>query len=461
MFVELTPFVQKESDPSKLSNELDPPPLDNPDRDSFCGCETSPRCEHYPYRCHPGYSVWWLFAWMVLVYVSFGACLYGLASKNVMNGFSVPNKWGFNPSQNASFGSIGNITFTPADHVGTELDDPNDPASTLLIYALLFRTLPTQMAGMFSLGFMLQVDISMRFMQPFVSMFSSPATAADTILLGYLTASPLEVPLTALDNGHRKVAWFSTLATFSPLFPIFVGGLFTITSTRERVYFSFSLSAFIGCFTFLFIYCISLGFAWPQPHRRLPRHFHSLADLMAMCHQSRIFSSGYLSISDPEEKKAHLTREFKTKAHMNASILLRGDKYLFGQYRGRDNRWHLGFDIAWTLEDGRNRDVEFIPPGEESWWSKFEWEVLSRRGREYTRHVNSATLESSGGVFRKRRVFADRQEADRQHAVQQENSYEMHGVRGPSLDGSVGTSASASTGRHIRGSSQSSRVQHR
>ena len=242
--------------------------------------------------------------------------------------------------------------------------------------------------------------MNMRFMEPFVGMFQHAATASQTILLSYLTASPLQVPLTAYDQGHYKVSWFSALGTISPPFPIFVGGLFTITGNRDTVFFQFSTSAFICVLAFLLIYCVSLPVAWPQMHRLLPKYFYSLADPMAMCHQSRFLTSDILDISKPQ-----VTRE-----HMVSRLFLREDKYLFGIYLGRDGKEHLGFDVAETgnvlstkAKKSRPGMVRWVEPTG-THVHKFYW-FNSRRGRKYlknARRSNTSALESGEPVIARR-----------------------------------------------------------
>ena len=226
----------------------------------------------------------------------------------------------------------------------------------------------------------------MRFMEPFVSMFEEPGKASETVLLAYITLSPLEVPLMAYDNGHYKVSWFSTLNTLSPLFPIFVGGLLTVSAKGDRVLLSFSLSAYIGIMVSLVLYGLSLPFGFPHPHRLLPRQFYSLADLMAMCHESRFLSSPHLDIAS---RKAT-----PTKAHMEARILLSRAEFLFGIYTGRDGRPHLGFDVAKIAMNDPNKaestgSVRWIPPQGRLW-------NLSHRGRAYTAKMNTLAQMERG-----------------------------------------------------------------
>ena len=167
-----------------------------------------------------------------------------------------------------------------------------------------------------------------------------PADADDSILLSYITVAPLQVPLTAWDRGDYKVCIYSTLNTLSPLFPIFVGALLvpTPTSDGKRVNFQFSLSAYIGAMVFLILYTVLLIAAFPPPYRRLPREFYSLADLMAMCHQSSFMLDPDFDISSRDSTP--------DKKYMESRIHLRGSKYLFGSYRGLDAQWHMGFDVA-------------------------------------------------------------------------------------------------------------------
>lgn len=170
-----------------------------------------------------------------------------------------------------------NLNTTVIGHtINLDLTSPSDPKATLLVYAILFRSIPTYVAGLFINTIIPSIDLNMRFMQPFVEMLpivQQPGQAAKTALLDYITLSSLQVPLTAYANEHYKVSWFSTLNTISPLFPIFVGGLLTVSPTPngEHVHLSFSLSAYIGIIVSLVLYSISLPFGYPHAHRLLPR----------------------------------------------------------------------------------------------------------------------------------------------------------------------------------------------
>jgi hypothetical protein len=303
-----------------------------------CACPEWPKCEHYPYRHNPGVARWYLVTCVLVVWAALVVSIYALIRHWPQHGFDVPNNWSLPTDLNLNTTIIGHT-------INLDLTSPSDPKATLLVYAILFRSVPTYVAGLFINTIIPSIDLNMRFMQPFVEMLpivQQPGQAAKTVLLDYITLSSLQVPLTAYANEHYKVSWFSTLNTISPLFPIFVGGLLTVAPTPngEHVHLSFSLSAYIGIIVSLVLYSISLPFGYPHAHRLLPRQFYSMADLMAMCHASRLMASPHLDITD--------SQKCPTKAHMEARILNSRDEFKFGMYLGRDERLHIGFDISAT-----------------------------------------------------------------------------------------------------------------
>ncbi|KAH8665112.1 hypothetical protein BGZ60DRAFT_565279 [Tricladium varicosporioides] len=368
-----------------------PNSMDQCNRPGECAQGIWPNCEHYPYNYNPGCPRWAIALGSLLSIGALALSIYALVIRLPYNGFSFPNDLKLPSHFYYGFGSSShNHTLPPID--------PADPKSTVLLWALMFRSAPTYIAGLFTSTIITWIDLNMRFMQPFRNMFGEgpkvtfwhrlrdaigfpgpgaasssnntgppeeeriPAKAAESIILAYITVSPLQVPLTAWDNGHFKVCIYSTLSTLSPLFPIFVGGLLTVTpdETYNRVNFSFSLSAYIGVMVLLVLYSILLPAAMPGAYRLLPRQLYSLADLMAMCHESKFMASPHLDITHRERTP--------TKEHMEARLLLADDRFLFGVYQGRDGHAHMGFDVAQergpdfgplrNLEDS----VKHIPP---------------------------------------------------------------------------------------------------
>jgi hypothetical protein len=365
-----------------------PNPVGRCYRPAKCAHGTWPNCEHYPYNYNPGCARWTIALASLLPIGALALSIYALTIRLPSNGFSLPNNLKLPSGFHYGFG-FSNHTLPPID--------PADPKSTVLLWALIFRSAPTYVAGIFTSTIVTWIDLNMRFMQPFRNMFGkgpkvsiwrrlrdwlglrhratssannpelseaerTPATAAESILLAYITVSPMQVPLTAWDKGHFKVCIYSTLNTLSPLFPIFVGGLLTVTpnETYDRVNFSFSLSAYIGAMVLLALYSVLLPVAIPGAYRLLPRQLYSLADLMAMCHESKFMASPHLNITDQEYTPS--------KQHMEARLLIEDDRFLFGVYHGRDGRRHIGFDVTQKREPGfrglRNVEnpVEHIPP---------------------------------------------------------------------------------------------------
>ena len=325
------------------------PHTESDDTRKLCAQGKWPNCEHYPFTTSPGIEPWIVVLSVIAVASVLGLSIYALIAGRPFHdpAFEFPNTWALST----------NLTISLGDHDATLPPiDPNDPHSTLLLYALAFRSAPTYVAGLFTSTVIHWVDLNMRFMQPFRNMFGSPGAASETVLLSYITLSPLQIPLEAFDKEHYKVSWFSTLNTISPLFPIFIGGLLTVSGDVETVQLTFSLSAYFGLMVFLVVYLGSLIWAFPFPHRRLPRQFYSLADLMAMCHQSRFLSSPYLNIADPEQTP--------TKEDMIAKITVNREQFLFGRYLGREDppQWHIGFDVVKTRDGDYKHSVIPIEP---------------------------------------------------------------------------------------------------
>ena len=324
----------------------------------LCYCKEPPHRNPHPHRTPPPLTLPVLVIHTIIMFASFGLCLYTAFTGQVRNGFSLANDgFGFiqsNGSTNSSSSTGTNQTLHAGDDWLGGIDFAPDTEHDLLIYAYAFRLLPTIVAGLISIGFMSAIDLNHRFVQPFLAMHESPGTASQTVLQEYTTASSLSIPQHAFANGHYKVAFYSVLSTIGPIFPIFVGGLFTMTNTGKRVYFSYDLPAFIIVTAFVVLYCISLPMAWPTRKRRMPRVRYSMIDIVAMCHASHFIRSPNFDISS---KRA-------TREYMCSRIFLREDncedKYQYGEYFGVDGKWHLGFDVA-EIEGESTGMVHHIP----------------------------------------------------------------------------------------------------
>lgn len=322
-----------------LGNREEPSPVDqceyyqNPANPKPCKQGTWPACEHYPYRYSPGCGKEWVVLAWLLVIAALTVSIYGLVNGIVFNGFQLDKDWSIPSNMSVSDGKH-TIHLPPID--------PTDPESKLVVYALVFRSAPVYVAGVFTATIVEWIDLNVRFMQPFINMFGKPGNAADTVLLAYITTSPLQVPITAVAKGHYRVATFSALNTLSPLFPIFIGGLLTLSDGGDKVIFTFSLSAYIGIMVFLSAWTLAMPFAYPVQKRLLPRQFYSMADLIAMCHKSSFIRKPYLDFADKKKTPS--------KDIMEARILLSGDRFLFGHYKDDQDRRHLGFDVHSSVD---------------------------------------------------------------------------------------------------------------
>lgn len=264
-------------------------------------------------------------------------CLVGLIQRVEKDGFSIENNWYrfFSHNDSAPIASA-NITSEPSarvDIIGSfRPNSPND----LGLYILVFRTLTVALASMFAVGVMENIDLAIRFSQPFANMYRKDASASQSLLLNYLWGIPGAVTVEALKNKHWKVAWFSLLNLVSPFFPILVGGLFTITNTGPRISFKVDASSFYFVFGYLVTYTCSLPFVWPRTNRRLPRFCRSIADVMSLFYASVLLTSPELDISKQNDEQLHLS----------SRLFLQEGRFQAGIFTGVDGAKHFGVDYA-------------------------------------------------------------------------------------------------------------------
>lgn len=179
----------------------------------------------------------------------------------------------------------------------------------------------------------------------------------------------------ALTNGYYKVAWFSPFNLASPVFPIIVGGLFTIVTITPVIFYL--------VLSFLVIYLISLPLAWPGRDRRLLRWHNCIADYASL------FYTSYL-LHDPQSQ-LDISAPNVTQRHLESRVFLQDRLYTTGWYNGVDGECHFGLDEAYLGETGvEPRHVRFVP--------------YNREGERRAGVNNDA-----GGSFRIRRRIASRE----------------------------------------------------
>jgi hypothetical protein len=198
------------------------------------------------------------------------------------------------------------------------------------------------------------------------------ATATESILLDYMWGLPGLVTFDAFSNSHYKVAWFSLLDLASPIFPILVGGLFTITNTGELIVFTIVPVTFYFVLAYLFIYLCTLPLVLPGPNRRLLRLHFSIADYASLFYASRLLND--TNPEHPELDTLDISEKNVTKRHLESRIFLEEKKYRMGFYTGVDGERH------WGLERSDLAQVDFMT------WQEFEGERKRRkRGKDIAR----------------------------------------------------------------------------
>jgi hypothetical protein len=275
-----------------------------------------------------------------------GLLIYAVASGTVRKGFNIPTHTPFTNSSTPSQFTF-NITSSGGDLIFANFD----PGNGLLWTLFYSRTILVILASYMAITWIGFVDKSIRFSQPFKNMHDKAATADDSILLGYLWGTPGLTTIKALMNKHWVVAWFSFVSLFSPTFPILVGGIFVITNTGKRIYFSITPATFYLVFAYLVIYAISVPLAWPRRDRRLMRFHDSIADYASL------FYASYL-LHDPDSK-LDISAPNVTQRHLESRVFLEEKKYAIGLYRGVDAKCHFGLDVA-TLDVGAGEEPHVL-----------------------------------------------------------------------------------------------------
>jgi len=224
-------------------------------------------------------------------------------------------------------------------------------ANDLVLYVFVFRSILTILSSYFAIAWFSAVDQSTRFSQPFRNMYGREVNATDSILLDYMWGLPGLVTFNAFSNGHYKVAWFSLLDLASPIFPILVGGLFTITNTGELIVFAIVPVTFYFVLASLSIYLFTLPLALPGRNRALLRRHSSIADYVSLFYASHLLND--TDSEHPESDTLNISGKDVTQRHLESRIFLEEKKYTMGFYIGVDGLRH------WGLERCDLGDVEF------------------------------------------------------------------------------------------------------
>ncbi|KAK5120880.1 hypothetical protein LTR85_005947 [Meristemomyces frigidus] len=114
------------------------------------------------------------------------------------------------------------------------LSGPDDLVAQVQLWNFILRGLP-QFFVSSALGQSAVFDLFYLYCQPFVDMYRGPSSAAKSILLDYLTISPLKVLLEAHQHGHWKVLYFKILALLAPVVQLAPVSVLTVFGTKDAM----------------------------------------------------------------------------------------------------------------------------------------------------------------------------------------------------------------------------------
>jgi hypothetical protein len=190
------------------------------------------------------------------------------------------------------------------------------------------------------------IDLAFRRLQPYASMSSAGGCLAEkSLLLSYPSDAPLIITLKAAANGHTRVAITSSVTLIAATLPILAGGVFwtEFYISEQRVRISTQAAALYPLTVFLVLYTLAYTLVFAGHKRALPNRGVSLADTMALLHQSRLLNDA--AFASPATKTALVTRLLSPPVgERNARYRMEVPRYGYGKYFGRDGKQHVGVD---------------------------------------------------------------------------------------------------------------------
>jgi hypothetical protein len=317
-------------------------PLGSPSRHSVHRLEEAEEEQktdmYYPYRSLPilNFGVWFTVGYYIL-----GACLLTAMVATAVLGlmermFTIDVQGNFGKAAfTLELGDVFDRNMTTSRTGFSWLRGPQDEIYRLLLWNFVLRMLPTAIAS--TLIFMsVMFDRFHLYTQPLVEMYNGPSSAEKTILLDYLTLSPLAVLLQAWNHRHWKVLYFATLSLLGPALQLIPAGVLLLTSKEDVIYGSFSRALVISAIIILAVYLLSYLFAYFSIKRRFPRWGTSLIDIWALCFSSHLARYPEFSECGPAW----------TKKDLAASLQLRYDEFSLGLCTDSDGVQRVGFDTA-------------------------------------------------------------------------------------------------------------------
>ena len=323
--------LPSKSDPSRPPSKLTARQLHKAD-------EEHKKDMYFPYRSLPILSFGWVYT---LSYCILGACLLiamvTTASLGMTNRiFTIGQRGDFGKADSSlEMADVSDRNMTLSGSGFDWLRGPEDETYRLMLWGFILRMLPTGIAGLLIFRSIVFNRFHL-YTQPLVEMYNGPSSAERTILLDYLTLSPLAVILQAWDHRHWKVLYFAILNMLAPTLQLIPAGILMMTSKDDVIYGSFSRGFLISAIVVLAVYLGSFIFAYFSMKRRFPRWGTSLINIWAMCFSSHLARYPEFAECGPGW----------TKKDLAASLQLRCDEFALGLCNGVDGVARVGFDTA-------------------------------------------------------------------------------------------------------------------
>lgn len=185
------------------------------------------------------------------------------------------------------------------------------------------------------------IDMAFRKLQPWAEL-SKPegSPAAKSLLLDYPASLPIQSTITALGNGHLRVAWFSLASFLFIILPILAGGIFfPLTTASGEVRMLPNLPSFYICLAFLIVYFLTLLLVIPKRRNmHLPHPVDCLAEIISFVHSSNVLDDA--AFSAPRSKIDLVARLLSTSSHFKGEEA----RYAFGVGMGRSGKEVLGIE---------------------------------------------------------------------------------------------------------------------
>ena len=256
----------------------------------------------------------------------------------------------------------------------------------------LYSFIPALLATIAFLGWY-DIDLAYRRLTPFESLTAANGDVAEKTLLPSYTADiPVLTSLSALVNGHYRMAFISIITLLSIAIPILAGGVFwaQFYIAQQRVRISADMPAYIALSVFVTIYGLAYFAIYPSRSLRtsgLPKNLDTFAGIKDCFQHSRLLDefafrnpvgkidlvTRLLSYSAPQrsmQEKSDIVRPDANASKVSLADSIRGfgraraqaatipvprshgvargetAKYAYGRIQGRDWREWTGVDLV-------------------------------------------------------------------------------------------------------------------